>query len=250
MCVIYYSISSSQIHNLPNYHAPNSPNHILFLNSVLCIFLFFSFSIFISQKISKGLRKELEAAYSDMNSKFQKNEQVEVEEGEAVVGKRRSNRFFKDEEKGTSTSISNRNNGKNHIRDLDRNRNKFVSTDDLQFRSTENSKIEDDLRDFYGSDNNLRNSGSMKLPNKVNNNTTNTDYDSNSNNYNSSTGINPLRSFGNNNTNNSNKSRSRNRNSQISMETEEVAESQLLELNHEIGNFSSHRICMSVSLSS
>ena len=195
------------------------------------------------------MRKELEAAYGDLNSKFQSNEQVE--EIEAVAENRRSNRFFTDEKKGTSTSISNRNNGKNHIRDLDKNRNKFVSTDNLQFRSTENSKIEDDLRDFYGFDNNLRNSGSVKSLNKVNNNTNNTNNTNyNSNGYNSSTGINQLSSLGNNNNNNSCRSRNRNRNSQITMETEEVAESQLLELNHEIGNSTSHRTSsMSVSLS-
>ena len=209
-----------------------------------CISVFLAF-FYIYQKISKSLRRELEAAYSDMNSKLKSNEQVE--EDEEVTENRRNNRFFKDEEEkgtSTSTSISNRNNGKNYNRDLNKNRNKFVPTDNLQFRSAENSKIEDDLRDFYGFDNNIR--GSMKLSNKVNNNS---NYNNNNNSYNSTTGLNPLSSLGNNKKSNNNKSRSRSRNSQLSMDTEEVAESQLLELNHEIGNFTSHRTSsMSVSL--
>jgi hypothetical protein len=182
----------------------------------------------------------LETAYSDMHLKSrinqnQRQEQIHLHEQEREyeqerdIGKERNDRLYKNYKKSTSASTLPRYNGKNKIREMDRNRKRNDLTDNLQFRSMENSKIENDLRDFYGSDNDYRNSikSSKSLSNNLNNSTYN----------NTSSGTNQLNNSYNSNSSNYRSDNNRSRNNPLSVMrmSESEGESQLLELDHEIG---------------
>ena len=146
-----------------------------------------------------------------MNLKSRFNNEVQ----EGNVEKERNNRYFQNEKKATSTSTSTstlpRNNRENKIRES--------NSDNLQFRSMENSTIENDLRDFYGSGTIYQ--GNRKSSNIINNSTNMTT---------SNDLFNQL---------NSNNNKDRGRNNPVSKMTEDAAESQLLELDHEIGTHTS-----------
>lgn len=195
------------------------------------------------------MRKELEAAYSDMHLKSginqnrkqeQKHLQKQEHEQPGSMEDDGNNRLYKNEKKYTSTSSLSSNSGKNKIREIDKNRKRNDLTDNLQFRSMENSKIENDLRDFYGSDNGYRNS--IKSSNSLNNNLNNKP------NNNTSAGINQLDNSHNSSSNNYRNDNNRSRNNPLSMMrmSESEGESQILELDHEIGKPHLTSLCSSV----